>query len=609
METKQPKPPASERLKALLPDILALVKPRRGILLIGFVLMAINRVCGLVLPYSTKFLIDDIIGKRRTDLLLPLVLAVVAATVIQGITSFTLTQLLSKAAQRLIAELRRKVQTHIGHLPVTYFDANKSGTLVSRIMSDVEGIRNLIGTGLVEFAGGVLTAVIALAVLIRISALMTGLALLIIVAFGFVLSKAFRTIRPIFRERGKINAEVTGRLTESLGGVRVIKGYHAEEREEKVFAAGVQRLLDNVMKSLTAMSLMSLSATVLLGLIGAIVMYTGSRQILAGTLTLGGFVTFTAFLAFLGAPIFQIVGIGTQISEALAGLERTREVLRERPEDQDPRRQVKIGQVQGEIEFDQVNFEYDADKPVLHDISFCSQPGTVTALVGPSGSGKSTIIGLIAAFHTPNSGLVRVNGIDLSTVRIDSYRTQLGVVLQETFLFDGTIRENVSFARPGADEEDILNACRIARVDEFAEHFIDRYETIVGERGVKLSGGQRQRVSIARAILADPRILILDEATSSLDSRTTFVIAHRLSTIRRAQQILVVEAGRIVERGTHTSLYAARGRYFDLYTKQHGLEENLFLAPGEGESTPEPATAAETNSNGGLSDAVRLLRG
>src|SRR6266446_1693579 len=593
--------------------------------------MVINRVCGIVLPLSTKFLIDDIIGKRRTDLLLPLVLAVVTATLIQGVTSFTLTQLLSKAAQRLIAELRRKVQTHIGHLPVTYFDANKSGTLVSRIMSDVEGIRNLIGTGLVEFAGGVLTAVIALAVLIRISALMTGLALLIIVGFVVVLSKAFRTIRPIFRERGKINAEVTGRLTESLGGVRVIKGYHAEEREEKVFASGVQRLLDNVMKSLTAMSLMSLSATVLLGLIGAIVMYTGSRQILAGTLTLGGFVTFTAFLAFLGAPIFQIVGIGTQISEALAGLERTREVLRERPEDQDPRRQVRIGRVQGEVEFDHVSFEYEAGKPVLRDVSFLAAPGTVTALVGPSGSGKSTIIGLIAAFHTPNQGMVRVNGIDLSTVRLDSYRTQLGVVLQETFLFDGAIRENVSFARPGASEEDILNACRIARVDEFAEHFADKYETIVGERGVKLSGGQRQRVSIARAILADPRILILDEATSSLDSesealiqeglsylmkgRTTFVIAHRLSTIRRAEQILVVEAGRVIERGTHETLYALGGRYYDLYTKQHAVEANLFLAPGEStlESDEPDATQVTSPANGrgdaALPDAIRIIRG
>jgi len=625
VDTKKPKLPKSERLRALLPDIWALVKPRRGLLLAGFVLMAINRVCGLALPASTKFLIDDIIGKRRTDLLLPLVLAVVAATLIQGITSFTLTQLLSKAAQRLIAELRRKVQAHIGHLPVTYFDANKSGTMVSRIMNDVEGIRNLIGTGLVEFVGGLLTSVLALAVLIKISPLMTGVAVLVIVSFAFMLSKAFRTFRPIFRERGKINAEVTGRLTESLGGVRVIKSYHAEEREEQVFAAGVQRLLDNVMKSLTAMSLMSLSATVLLGVIGAMVMYVGSRQILAGTLTLGGFVTFTAFLAFLAAPVFQIVGIGTQISEALAGLERTREVLRERPEDQDPRRQVAIGEVRGEVEFQHVDFEYEAGKPVLRDVSFRASSGTVTALVGSSGSGKSTIIGLISAFHSPNQGVVRVNGVDLSTVRLDSYRTQLGVVLQESFLFDGTIRENVAFARPDAAEEDILRACRIARVDEFAEGFSDKYDTIVGERGVKLSGGQRQRVSIARAILADPRILILDEATSSLDSesealiqeglsylmkgRTTFVIAHRLSTIRRADQILVVEAGSIVERGTHESLYAQQGRYFDLYTKQHGLESNLFLAPGEGEAKPEVAEAPETDGRGVLSDAVRLLRG
>jgi subfamily B ATP-binding cassette protein MsbA len=471
-----------------------------------------------------------------------------------------------------------------------------------------------------------LTAIIALVVLIRISPLMTGLAVMIIGSFALVLTKAFRTIRPIFRERGKINAEVTGRLTESLGGVRVIKGYHAETREEEVFAAGVQRLLNNVLKSLTAISLMSLSATVLLGLIGAIVMYVGSRQILAGTLTVGGFMMFTAFLAFLGAPVFQIVGIGTQISEALAGLERTKEVLRERPEDEDPRRQLTIDEVRGEVAFESVDFEYEAGKPVLHDISFCSSPGTVTALVGPSGSGKSTIIGLISAFHTPTAGTVRVNGVDLSTVRLDSYRTQLGVVLQETFLFDGTIRENVAFARPNATEEDILRACRIARVDEFAENFSEKYDTVVGERGVKLSGGQRQRVSIARAILADPRILILDEATSSLDSesealiqeglsylmkgRTTFVIAHRLSTIRRSDQILVVEAGRIVERGTHESLYAARGRYFDLYTKQHGLETNLFLAPGEGESRPEIDQPSTADGRGnGLSEAVRLLRG
>jgi ABC-type multidrug transport system fused ATPase/permease subunit len=623
VETKKPAAPTSERLRALLPDIWELVKPRRKILLIGFVLMLINRVFGLALPASTKILIDEIIGKRRTDLLLPLVLAVIGATLIQGITSFSLTQLLSKAAQRLISELRAKIQSHVGRLPVTYFDANKSGTLVSRIMSDVEGIRNLIGTGLVEFVGGLLTSIMALVVLIRISPLMTGVAASIMISFALVLRKAFKTIRPIFRERSKINAEVTGRLTESLGGIRVIKGYHAEDREERVFAGGVKRLLDNVLKSLTAISLMSLSATVLLGLISALMMYIGSRQIMAGTMTLGEFLMFTAFLAFLGAPIFQIVGIGTQISEALAGLERSREVLRERPEDQDPRRQVNIDEVRGEIAFEHVDFEYEAGKPVLHDVSFLAEPGTVTALVGPSGSGKSTIIGLVAAFHTPTKGVVRVNGLDLSTVRLDSYRTQLGVVLQETFLFDGTIRENVAFARPDATEEQILQACRIARVDEFADDFADKYATVVGERGVKLSGGQRQRVSIARAILADPRILILDEATSSLDSesealiqeglsylmkgRTTFVIAHRLSTIRRAEQILVVEAGRIVERGTHEVLYAVRGRYWDLYTKQHGLETNLFLAPGEGQKEPEKEPVPSSRDD--MPDAVRLIRG
>lgn len=621
----QPALPVSERFRALLPDIWELVHPRRKLLAFGFVLMVINRVSGLVLPASTKFLIDDVIGKRQPELLTPLIGAVVAATAVQAATSFSLTQLLSKAAQRLIAELRQKVQAHIGRLPINYYDSNKTGNLVSRIMSDVEGIRNLIGTGLVEFAGGLLTAAIALAVLIRISPLMTGLAFLFIACFSLALRKAFGTIRPIFRERGKINAEVTGRLTESLGGVRVVKGYHAEDREAAVFAGGVNRLLANVLQSLTAISVMSFSATLLLGVIGSLVMYVGARQILAGELTLGGFVTFTAFLAFLTAPVFQIVGIGTQLTEAFAGLERTREVLRERPEDQDPRRTVRLYGIEGAMTFDNVTFAYEPGKNVLHDISFCADPGTVTALVGPSGSGKSTIIGLVSAFYTPVDGMVRVSGIDLATVRLDSYRQQLGVVLQETFLFDGTIRENVAFARPNAAEEDILRACRIARVDEFAERFEKKYDTIVGERGVKLSGGQRQRVSIARAILADPRILILDEATSSLDSesealiqeglaflmkgRTTFVIAHRLSTIRRADQILVVEDGRIVERGTHESLYLARGRYYDLYTKQHGVEANLFLAPGEcGEAVEETAAASPREANA-LSEAMRLLRG
>ena len=600
------------------------MRPRRALFALGLLLTLVNSVCGIVLPGSTKFLIDNVIGKHQTKLLMPLVGGVLLATLIQGVTSYSLTQLLSKEAQRLIAEMRRRVQRHIGRLPVAYYDANKTGALVSRIMTDVEGVRNLVGTGLVDFVGGIMKALFSLAALVYISPLLTGLALLFIGAFGFGLSKAFRRIRPIFRERGKINAEVTGRLTESLAGVRVVKGYHAEAEEASVFAAGVKRLLDNVLKSLTAISLMSLSATVLMGLVGATVMFLGARSIIAGTLTLGGFMSFTAFLAFLVAPMFQVVGIGTQLTEALAGLDRTQEVLHERPEDEEPRRTTAIGLIRGYLTFDRVTFAYDPGKPVLHDVSFSSAPGTVTALVGPSGSGKSTIISLIAAFHSPCEGSIQVDEIDLGTVRLDAYRTQLGVVLQDTFLFDGSIRENIAFARQGASEESILEACRIARVDEFAEKLEKKYDTIVGERGVKLSGGQRQRVSIARAILADPRILILDEATSSLDSeseaaiqeglsylmkgRTTFVIAHRLSTIRRADQILVLEDGRILERGTHESLYALGRRYYDLYTRQHGIDANLFLAPGEGDKVEE-AQDAPRLGDAAPPSAASLLRG
>ena len=536
----------------------------------------------------------------KASFCVPLVLLVIAATAVQGITSFTLTQLLSKAAQRMIADLRRQVQAHISRLSVAFHDTNKTGALVARIMSDVEGLRNLVGTGLVELVGSLMTASFALVILLRISAFMTGVAFAILLVFGLILNKAVGTIRPIFRARSRLNAEVTGRLTESLAGVRVVKGYRAEDREDKVFAAGVQRLLDNVLKTLTATSVMSLSSTVLLGLVSALITYLGARRMLAGTMTVGTFVTYGLFLGMLVAPIYQIVTIGTQFSEGMAGLERTSDILGEKREDDDPRRTLSIGKVRGDVVFENVSFAYQEGKPVLHDVSFEARPDSVTALVGPSGAGKSTIIGLIAAFHVPTSGRVLVDGTDLSTVRLDSYRTQLGVVLQDTFLFDGTIRDNVMFSRPSVTEEDFLAACRIARVDEFAESFAEGYDTVVGERGVKLSGGQRQRISIARAILADPRILILDEATSSLDSesealiqqglsylmrgRTTFVIAHRLSTIRRADQILVIEDGRIIERGTHASLYALGGRYFDLYTKQHGLQENLFLAPGEGDS-------------------------
>ena len=620
------KPPmTAKRLRAVAPVVWELMRPRKKLLALGFLLMAINRVSGLVLPYSTRYLIDSVITKHHIQLLRPLVLTVLGATIVQGITSFSLTQLLSKAAQRLIAELREKVQRHISRLPVSFYDANKTGNLVSRIMSDVEGVRNLLGTGLVELAGGLLTSLIALVVLFRISAQMTLFAFGSLAVFAFALNKAFSTIRPIFRERGKINAEVTGRLAESLGGVRVIKGYHAEEREEQVFAKGVHRLLENVMRTLTATSMMSLSASLLMGIVGAVIMYIGTHQILAGKLTVGGFFTYTLFLGFLVAPIVQMVAIGTQITEAFAGLERTQEILRERPEDQDPNRTVILPDIIGRVEFDDVSFSYDGNRTVLHNVSFIAEPGTVTALVGSSGSGKSTTIGLITAFHVPSLGKVTIDDVDLSTVRLDSYRTRLGVVLQESFLFDGTIRENVAFSRPLATEEEIMRACHIARVDEFAETFADKYDTIVGERGVKLSGGQRQRISIARAILAEPRILILDEATSSLDSeseqmiqqglsflmqgRTTFVIAHRLSTIRRADQILVVEQGEIVERGTHEELYEMRGRYYDLYTKQHGLETNLFLAPGEGDVVVENGDGLSGRKEAADPDALKVMRG
>ncbi|HLZ14192.1 MAG TPA: ABC transporter ATP-binding protein [Candidatus Acidoferrum sp.] len=609
-----------------LPEAWALLKPRRGILALGFVLIVINRVVGFAVPAASKFVFDNVIAKRQVQYLIPIVLSVIAATIIQGMTSFTLTQLFSKSAQRMITELRKQVQAHIGRLPVSFYDSHKTGVLVSRIMSDVEGVRNLVGTGLVELAGGLLTAVIALIVMLRISAVMTLVAFGVLLVFGFGINKAFATIRPIFRARPKITAEVTGRLTESLGGVRVVKGYHAEEREEKVFASGVQRLLDNVLKTLTATSLMGMSATVLLGLVSAVIMYFGARQILGGTMTAGVLIAYSALLAMLVAPIFQIVAIGTQLTEALTGLERTKEILSEKIEDEAPGRTMDMSRVDGTVEFEHVDFAYDLNKPVLFDIGFSAKPGTVTALVGPSGAGKSTIIGLIAAFYTPTQGRVVLDGTDLATVRLRTYRTQLGVVLQDTFLFDGTIRENVAFAKPEATDSEILEACRIARVDEFAEGFEKKYDTVVGERGVKLSGGQKQRVSIARAILADPRILILDEATSSLDSesealiqeglrylmrgRTTFVIAHRLSTIRRADQILVVEAGRIIERGTHESLYKLGGRYYDLYTRQHGIETNLFLAPGEGDSSGDGAGEnGSAKSGAGEPDPIRLIRG
>jgi len=591
-------------LKKLWPEIKALVAPRKGLLAGGMALMAVNRVAGLVLPYTSKTLLDKVLSTTNPHPeLLPKIIALVfSAMIVQAITSFSLTQLLSKAGQRLIAEMRRQVQKHVGLLSVAYYDENRTGTLVARIMSDVEGVRNLVGTGLVEFVGGLLTAVLAFVFLLHRSALVTLTVFAVVGLFVFVLQYAFKKIRPIFRERAKINSEVTGRLTESLGGVRVIKGYHAEEREASVFGVGVERLLSNVMKSLTMTSVLGSASTTVLGLVSALVMWLGGHAVLSHSWTVGDYFSYNMFLAIMVMPIFQIVNIGTQLTEAFAGLDRTREIMSELEENQDPKRKLKMPAIEGNVRFDNVEFAYETDKPVLHGISFEAQQGTVTALVGSSGSGKSTVISLICAFHSPTSGQVLVDGIDLASVDLNTYRSQLGVVLQDSFLFDGSIRENILFSRPDATEELFLFACRTARVDEFAERFPEGYDTIVGERGVKLSGGQRQRLSIARALLAQPRILILDEATSSLDSeseamiqaglnqlmvgRTTFVIAHRLSTIRRADQILVVEQGRIVERGNHAELFAMGGRYFDLYTRQHGLEENLFLAPGEGDEVP-----------------------
>ena len=597
-------PKRKPNLKKLWPEIRALIAPRKGLLLAGMCLMGINRVAGLVMPYTSKPLLDKVLNPVHPQpKLLPMYIGLVfGAMVVQAVTSFSLTQLLSKAGQRLIAEMRRQVQRHVGLLSVSYYDENRTGTLVARIMSDVEGVRNLVGTGLVEFVGGLLTAGLVFIYLMYLSPAVTLTVFGVLGVFVFILQYGFKTIRPIFRERAKINAEVTGRLTESLGGVRVIKGYHAEDREATVFSGGVERLLQNVMKSLTMTSVLSAASTTMLGVVSGLVMWMGGHNVLGNTWTTGAYFQYNLFLAFMIAPVFQVVNIGTQLTEAFAGLDRTGEIMAELEENQDPRRRASMPPIDGNVRFENVEFAYEADKPVLHGISFEAQPGTVTALVGSSGSGKSTIISLLCAFHSPTSGTVLVDGIDLAGVDLNTFRSQLGVVLQDSFLFDGSIRENVMFSRPDATEEQFLFACHTARVDEFAERFPEGYDTIVGERGVKLSGGQRQRLSIARALLAQPRILILDEATSSLDSeseamiqsglaklmegRTTFVIAHRLSTIRRADQILVVEQGRIVERGNHSELFALGGRYYDLYTRQHGLEENLFLAPGEGDEVP-----------------------
>jgi subfamily B ATP-binding cassette protein MsbA len=582
-------------LKSVLPQIWELVRPRRFHLAMGLVLLLINRFSGLVVPYASKLLLDRVIARHDLRFLLPLAACMTLATVTQGATTYTLSRLLSKEGQKAIAELRRKVQAHLCGLPVSYYDVNKAGGLVSRVMNDVEGVRNLIGTGFVELLGGILTASFVLVIMVHINLLLTVVASGFWLAYSFVLKRTFQTMRPVFQERGRINAEVVGRLTESFSGIRVVKGYHAEEREQGVFARGVEKLLNNSLQGVTAMSLLGTASILNTGLLGTVVMVIGALQVFANKMTPGDLLSYIMFMAYVAAPIAQMTNIGTQITEAVAGLDRVRDILNRQREDEDPERTRTMPGIRGHIRFESVDFEYEAGKPVLEGVSFEAQPGSVTALVGSSGSGKTTIVGLVAAFYKPTQGAVMVDDINLDQVSLSSYRPTLGMVLQETFLFDGTIRENVSFSRPGATEEEIMDACRVAHVDEFVQRFKEKYDTVVGERGVKLSGGQRQRLSIARAVLAQPEILILDEATSSLDSeseafiqeglkhlmkgRTTFVIAHRLSTIRQADQILVVESGKIVERGTHQSLYAQKGRYFDLYTRQHGLESNLLRDP------------------------------
>ncbi|TDJ56785.1 MAG: ABC transporter ATP-binding protein [Ignavibacteria bacterium] len=561
-----------------------IIWPRKNILLVGLVLIIISRLSSLVLPGASKYLMDDVIADGNIEMLETLLIIVGASIIVQAVTSFLLTKLLSVEAQRLIAILRVKVQKQILKLPIKFFDNNKSGALVSRIMSDVEGVRNLVGTGLVQLFGGILTAVISLFLLINISPMMTLYVLVPISIFGVISLKAFGYIRPIFRERRVINAEVTGRLTETLSGVRVIKGFNAEPQEVKTFEAGVDRLFQNVKKSLTSTSLITSSATFLLGIASTGIMGIGGYMIVNGELTIGEFLSFTLYLGFMIAPIIQMSNIGSQLTEALAGLDRMEEIMNMTPEDDGTVRKIELENINGEIIFDNVSFAYDEGKNVLKDISFTAHPGTVTALVGTSGSGKTTIAGIAASFLTPEIGKVTIDGNDMAKVTLNSYRSNLGVVLQDDFLFEGTIKENILFPRPDASEERLLNAVKAAHVHEFTDRFDDGLETVIGERGVKLSGGQRQRVTIARALLADPKILILDEATSSLDTesesfiqeslkelmkgRTTFVIAHRLSTIRQADQILVVENGEIEERGTHKELIEKKGRYFELYTYQ-----------------------------------------
>lgn len=608
-----PDPAAKKKVSAAAAwrEARELLYAHRKRLALGLLLMVISRVAGLVLPASSKYLVDEVVGNGRHDLLMPIALAGGFATAVQAVTSFLNSQILGVAAQRAITEMRKRVQAHVMRLPVRYFDSTQTGVLLARIMSDAEGIRNLVGTGLVQLVGGIFTAVLGLGVLLYLNWRLTIVTIVVLLVFGGGMAYAFRTLRPLFRERGKINAEVSGRLTEALGGIRVVKSYTAEKREEIVFARGAHRLFRNVAKSMTGVSATTSGSTVVVGIVGVLMIWLGGGAILSGEMTLGDFIMYVFFIGLVAAPMVSIASIGTQITEAFAGLDRIRELLDMSTEDDVDAGKAPLGRIEGDIRFEDVWFEYNPGRPVLRGISFHARPGTTTALVGSSGSGKSTLISLVMAFNRPLRGRILVDGRDLSTIPLRDYREQLASVLQENFLFDGTIAENIGYANPHATLEEIKAAARVAHCEEFILQFPDGYDTVVGERGIKLSGGQRQRVSIARAILANPRVLILDEATSSLDSeseemiqdglrrlregRTTFVIAHRLSTIRSADQILVLEEGQIVERGTHAELIARGGRYRQLHDKQYRIESDRFINPGE-DFTPEPPKVAVPGS-------------
>lgn len=583
----------------------ALIWSHRKRLLLGAVLMMVNQSMGLVLPASTKFLIDEVIVKKRVELLWKIALAAGVATLVQAVTAFALSQVLGVAAQRAITEMRKRVQAQIARLPISYFDSTQTGKLISRIMTDAEGIRNLVGTGLVQLVGSVITATVALCVLFWLSWRLTSITILVLAAFGGALTFAFGRLRPLFRERGEINAALTGRLAESLGGIRIVKAYTAEKREELTFARGAHNLFRNVAKSMTGVSATTAFSSVIVGAIGVVIILVGGHSVVTGAMTIGDLFMYVFFTGLMAMPLIQFASIGTQITEAFAGLDRIREIMNMATEDEEDSERLPLPHVQGQVEFANVWFEYNEGVPVLKDVSFKAEAGSTTALVGSSGSGKSTLISLVMNFNRPLKGNIKIDGKDLQTIKLRDFRSYLGVVMQDNFLFDGTIAENISFSNPQATIEEIRAVSRIAHCEEFIEGFEEKYDTIVGERGVKLSGGQRQRIAIARAILADPKLLILDEATSSLDSesealiqdglrslrkgRTTFVIAHRLSTIRSADQILVLEGGEIVERGTHEELISLNGRYKQLYDKQYKFERDQFINPGE-DFTPEPTS-------------------